>query len=139
MKRLTLPLFFCLLLAANLQADPGPHHGHGDWQPPSAADRVARMNEELGLDENQQAELTKIFEATDAQRDALHAKHEQQIRQDMCALHSSTDQQVKAVLTAEQAAKFDDMLARRAAHREQHHGPQGKGDRRFMDCDPTGA
>jgi Spy/CpxP family protein refolding chaperone len=139
MKKLTLPLFFCLLLAANAHAEPGHHHGRGDWQPPSAADRVARMSEELKLDEKQQAELLQIFEATDAQRDALRAKHEEQIRQDMCSLHKSVDAQIKNVLTADQSASFDEMMARRAAHHEEHRGPHGKDHRPFMDCDSQGA
>ena len=97
------------------------------------------MSQDLNLDENQKAKLLEIFSATDVERDALRKKHEEQIRQDICSLKQSTTQQIKHVLTAQQATEFDKMMASREAHREGHKRRHGKEGRPPMDCEETGA
>ena len=114
-------LLFCLLVAANAAAQPGPLRGDGDWGPPSPQDRVERLSEDLDLNEEQTAKLLDIFTASDAEREALRKKHEELIRQDVCSFHEKMNGQIKSVLTAEQSTKFDDLMARKKAHREGHH------------------
>lgn len=139
MKRVTLFLLLSLFLTVNASAQAGPHHGRGDWQPPSAADRVKTMTEELKLDEGQSAKLLEIFTATDAQRDALRKRHEEQVRQDMCAMHKNVTGQIKSILTEQQSTEFDELMARKLANREEHAGRHGKDHRPPMDCDDQDA
>jgi Spy/CpxP family protein refolding chaperone len=135
MNKITLSTISCLALAASTLALAGPNHNRHEWEPPSAEQRVERMTEELGLDENQAASLLEIFTATDLERDALREQHEKLIRQDVCALKATTTDQIQAVLTPEQAAKFDELMARKAAHHEEHGKWRGKHRGPPPDCD----
>lgn len=114
---------------------PGPGQGPGHWEPPTIEERVGRLTEELGLNEEQAAQVTEIFTAADEEREALRAKHEQLISDDICALKDSVDAQLGDVLTAEQASELDALMEERAKHREEHDEWRGRGHRSFMDCD----
>jgi len=126
-----------LIVTASAIAQPDPPRDKGDWGPPSPEERVERMTEELGLDEQQQAKLLDIFKAADEERDALRKKHEEEIRKDVCAHFASVNGQVKSVLTETQAAQFDERLARKKAHVEGHHRRYGKGGWPPMECGDT--
>lgn len=155
---LVLPL---LIVCGSAFAESGsPRSGKG-WGPPTPEKHVARLTEELGLNEAQAAELLEIFTAADAEREALRAQHEELIRKDMCALHDTLSAQVTTVLTPAQQAQLDEMHAAKKARMEakkaehearkaaseddgeeghrrgRHGGKHGKG---FPDCDaPAGA
>jgi len=140
MKKIIWTLVFCLLVAANAAAQPaGPPRGEREWNPPTAEERAERMAERLSLDEKQKASLVEIFTAADVERDALRDKHEQQIREDMCAHMQNVNGQIKGVLTEEQAAEFDKMMSDRKAKSGDHRGRHGKNHRPPMDCDDSGA
>ncbi len=135
MKIILSSLLFCLLIAANAAAQAGPYGGGGHWEPPTAEDRVEHLSQDLDLNEEQAAKLLDVFTASDAERDALRKEHEELMRQDMCAFHDKMTGQIKSVLTAEQSAKFDELMARREAHREGHHGRHGKDRWSPGDCE----
>jgi len=78
------------LALADTPAGP-PHGGHGG--PP-----IERLASELGLDDNQKAQVQQIIEAQRAKREALETEFRQQL---------------STVLTADQLKKFDDMRQRR--------------------------
>ena len=127
-----------LILCTSAYAEPESHPGGRGWGPPDPQHHVARLTEELGLNEDQAAELLEIFTAADAEREALRAQHEQ----DMCALHEGMDEQVRAVLTPAQQAQLVELRAEfKARHEERmenHDGPgRGKHRRGFPDCDET--
>lgn len=124
-----------LVFSASAFAGHGPGHDGGPWERPSVADRVGRLTEELGLNEEQAAQVTEIFTAADEEREALRAKHEELISNDICALKDSIDAQLDDVLTAEQASELDAMMEERAEHREEHAEWRGRGHHSFMDCD----
>jgi hypothetical protein len=69
----------------------------------------------------------------------MRAKHEQAIRADKCTLAASVSEQLKAVLTEEQSTELDELMARRAALREEFAADRG---RHHMpppaDCDDPG-
>ena len=140
LHHLVLPLLMvCAVASADPDAPPGPPGGRG-WGPPDPQQHVARLTEELGLNEDQAAELLEIFTAADAEREALRAQHEA----DMCALHNGVDDQVRSVLTSSQQAELDDLRAEfKARHEERmenHDGPhkgswRGKHRGGFPDCD----
>ena len=124
MKTVIWSFLFCLLLATNASAQPGPRDGDRGWGPPSPEDRVELLKEALNLDDKQSAKLLEILSSADAQKSALRKKHMEQIHQDMCALKKSTTGQVKSVLTPEQSAEFDKLMLLKAHMQEQrkrHH------------------
>ncbi len=98
-------------------ADPpagGPPPGmHG---PP-----IERLTQELGLNESQQAQVKQIFDAQRTKMEADRAQYESSgtrpSREEMHAKREQADaeihQQLAAVLTPDQLAKFDEMRKRR--------------------------
>lgn len=115
--------------------EPGPGQGPGHWDRPTVEERVGRLTEELGLNEEQAAQVAEIFTAADEEREALRAKHEKLISDDICALKDSVDAQLGDVLTAEQASELDAIMEKRAKHREEHAEWRGRGHHSFMDCE----
>ena len=142
MKRFTWPLMVLLLIAASAMAEPGAPRGGRDREPPSPEHRAQRLAEELSLDEKQAADLLAIFTAADAEREAMREKHEKVMREDMCAHKDKISGQIKGLLTEQQSAEFDKLMASREARREEHRGHRqmkdGRGRMPFVDCeDPS--
>jgi Spy/CpxP family protein refolding chaperone len=123
MKRIYVLLLLAALVAASAWAKPG---GDRQWGPPDAERRVERMSQELDLSEEQASRLLEIFEAADAERQAIHEAYRAQMEPEVCALHESVQAQVHNVLDDGQSAQFDEMTARfdeRRASRGGRHGP----------------
>src|SRR5262245_43975574 len=103
------------LASAAAFADPPPGPPPGMRGPP-----IERLTKDLGLNESQQAEVKRIFEAQRARMDADRAQFEasgtRPSREEMRAKHEQADaeirQQLAAVLTPEQLAKFDEIRKR---------------------------
>jgi len=103
---------------------PGPggeHMGHGHFDPQMRTQRLTKI---LNLSSDQQAKVLEIFKSDKAQIESLrsdtslsqadrHAK--------MMDLHKSSDEQVRAVLTADQQKKWEAMRER---HEERMQGHQ---------------
>ena len=112
---------------------PGDRHGgpHGF----DAAKRVERMTKELDLTDEQGKQLLAVFEAADAEREALRKQIEEQFKPAMCAQHLATAEQVREILTDEQEAEFEERLERMGdfAASKGRRGPRGA----FLeDCQP---
>jgi len=138
MKTLIGCLFATLMISASTLALAGGGHGRGHWGPPPVEQRVERLTEELGLSPEQAAQVTEIFTASDAEREATRARHEAQIRAEACALMAAVSAQLDEVLTAEQSAELDELMAQRAERFEDHDGWRGKGRHGPPDCeDPS--
>ncbi len=118
-KYLAMGLLVGLAISTGAMAQAGPWHGPGGWEPPTLEERAEHLGEKLNLDEAQKAQVLDVLTAADAEREAMRAKHEHQIRADICALATSVTEQLKAVLTKEQSAELDDLMASRAAKREE--------------------
>lgn len=104
-------LLVCASAFADPDSSPDSRRSGKGWGPPTPEMHVARLTEELGLNEAQAAELLEIFTAADAEREVLRAQHEELIRKDMCALHDGVSEQVTTVLTPAQQAQLDEMHA----------------------------
>lgn len=136
MKKPTIAFFICLITMTSLAAqagrgEPGPHG-------PSPEEKVERLTEQLDLSEQQASDLLDIFTAAEQEREAMRAEHEALIRQDMCALFTSTNAQVESVLTADQYARLEEKMQRRAEHRAEHaswRGKEGRGRPSLEDCE----
>lgn len=140
MKKVIWSLMFCLFMAANAAAQPGPGSGPDRrWEPPSPEQRADRLAEELSLDDKQTASLVEIFTAADAERDAMRQQHEKQMREEFCSHKDKVTGQIKSVLNEEQSAEFDKLMARREARwedRGEHRkGRQGGHHKPFMNCE----
>jgi Spy/CpxP family protein refolding chaperone len=128
-----------LVWSSSAVAQPGPRHDPGRWERPTVEERVGHLSEKLDLSKEQEAEVLDVLTAADAEREAMRIKHEQAIRADRCTLAASVSEQLKAVLTDEQSTELDELMARRAALREEfaaehggHHRPPP------ADCDDPG-
>lgn len=106
---------------------PGPggeHMGRGHMDPEMRTQRLTKM---LNLSSDQQAKVLEIFKSDKAQMESLrsdtsvsqadrHAK--------MMDLHKASDEQVRAVLNANQQKKWDAMRERREERMQQHQNGQ---------------
>jgi periplasmic protein CpxP/Spy len=97
-------------------ADGQPHHfGHHRPNPHREAEHLSRM---LNLSPDQTAKLEPIFANRDQQMEAIHGNGQltqQAAREQMKALHQSTEQQLAGVLSPAQLQQMKQM----------HHGPHG--------------
>ena len=91
-----------------------PQGGRGMRMDPSR--RAAMLQRRLGLTDDVTAKVTDIFTAGTAKMEALRSNSSlsrEEMRSQMMAIHSDETSQVKALLTADQAAKYDEMEAHR--------------------------
>jgi Spy/CpxP family protein refolding chaperone len=97
--------------------------GHGPKDPAKMADHKAgKMAKELGLNADQEAKVEQLLLARQQETQALKTKYaadKNAGRAEMKASHEKYQAQLKAILTPEQYAKFDQM-------KDEHHG-HGKG------------
>ncbi|WP_257385800.1 hypothetical protein [Tahibacter caeni] len=102
-------LVFMLMNAIAVSNAMGQEPGHGARRPPSPAD----MARELGLDAAQVPQFVQIVEDQRVKRRALqeqaNADHAA-MRQKMDALHEETRTRLRSVLTADQLARFEQLL-----------------------------
>lgn len=123
MKRLSL-ILAALAASSSLalaQQPDGPPHG-------MRGPNVEQLATDLGLDENQKAQVKQIFEAQhakmQAERQQFEASGTRPTREEMKAKRDAMDadlhQQLSGVLTADQLKKFDEI---RAQHRRQGPPP----------------
>lgn len=92
-----------------------PPRGPGHRPPPSPADLVARMSDDLGLSPDQRAQLQAILEARRGKLDAI----EQEIRARFDQEHRELNAEISRILTPEQQKKFEQF--------QQRMRPRGRG------------
>ncbi|MDZ4728396.1 MAG: hypothetical protein SH820_00395 [Xanthomonadales bacterium] len=128
---ISIPL--ALLLATSIaQAEPRDRHHRG----PDMEKRIERMTEELALGEEQSAQLLAVMEASAAEREALREKYATQMKPELCTLHLATMEQVREILTAEQAAELEGKLERWSSDDAPGGPHHGRKDRALKDCEP---
>lgn len=107
--------------------------GGGGWTPPTAEERAQRFDklcEDLGVDETQKAEIQKLYDAYTEQTQALRENEDldrDARRAEMRKLREERTAKVKALLTEEQQAKYDELTARRGGGGPGGGGPGGGG------------
>ncbi len=130
-----------LLAASSAQAGDteaqGRHHDRHDRHGPDMEKRMQRLSEELELSSEQSAQLQAVMEAAAAEREALREQHEAQIKPEMCALHLATMEQVREILSPEQAEELEAKLDRWASAEGPGSRHRGKG-RAMKDCEQPG-
>jgi Spy/CpxP family protein refolding chaperone len=127
-------LLALLLAASSAQAEPRDKQYRD--RGPDMETRIERLTEELDLSEEQSEQLLAVMQASAAERKALRDKYEAQIKPELCALHLATVEQVRGILSAEQADELESKLERWAsdgAPGGRHHGKKGHA---LQDCEP---
>jgi len=108
----------------------GHHGGPGRGNP---AERVARMQQHLNLDATQAAAVQQIMTEGRAQHEALRNERltQDERRARHQAIMTASGQRIRALLRADQQARFDEHVLRMRAHREEggrgRRGGQGRG------------
>lgn len=104
--------------------------GHGRRGPGNPEEHVTRMQQHLNLDAAQTTAVRQIVTEAHAQHEALrnerltqderHARHQ--------AIMEASGQRIRALLRADQQARFDAHVARMRAHRAEGRGRGRRGD-----------
>ena len=109
-------MMMCALSAMAQDQKPGEGRGPGGGRPMMTPDeQVSRLSTELNLTDDQKAKIKPIFEDQAAKMKALREDTSTSMddkRPKMQDIRKSTNDQVRAVLTADQQKKFDDMQAK---------------------------
>lgn len=110
-------LVFVMGLAAGIAVDrytrarPEPPFGRGPLggRPPAAAVLVERLDRELNLSADQQRQLESVLQRNRQRMQAFQAS----TREEFETLRRELDAEIRAILTPEQRAKFDERASRR--------------------------
>ena len=106
----------------NQEAPPAgapPNHGHGRGHM-DPTQHAAMLAKRLNLSSDQQSKVEDIFKSEQSQMESLHSDtslSQQDRRSKMMDIHKASNDQVRALLTADQQKKFDEM--------QSHHGGWG--------------
>jgi Spy/CpxP family protein refolding chaperone len=117
------------------QGDGGNGRNAGNGEYAGGNQRVERMTEQLGLDETQQAQVTAIFETSQA----LHAEEQERCGQMNREIRDNANAEILLLLTPEQAAMHEELQQqrtefRRALEDARGEGGYGRGGRGTRDC-----
>lgn len=97
----------------------------------SAEDRAKQLQTQLKLTDDQTAKITAIYKTQRTKMDSIRTAangDRDAMRSAMMPLMKSTNDQVKAVLTADQAAAYDKWMQEMRAQRMQNGGGGGGGN-----------
>lgn len=107
-----------IALAQTERLDRQWHHG-----PPGAAQKLAHLDQALGLSDEQAQQLLEVLQAAEAEREALHAEAMDAYQPEICALRQTTEAEIRAILTPEQIAMLEERQQGHAGRREGRRGP----------------
>lgn len=124
------------LLLCTSTAQAGGRDDHRGRHGPDLEKRVAHMAVELDLSDEQSEQLLTVLQASLAEREALQEKIDAQFKPELCALHLATREQVRAILTEEQAAELEGRMDRLADGGEPR-GWHGRKGGPALDCEPA--
>src|SRR5210317_2562166 len=95
-----------LLAAGSALAD--KQQGGRDWKQsrPSVEDVLARMSESLDLSDEQSVELLVILQQHAAEKKAFHEQSMALLGPEICAQRAAAEEDVLAILTADQQEQF---------------------------------
>jgi Spy/CpxP family protein refolding chaperone len=94
--------------------------------PPDAEQQLAHLDRALGLTDEQSLQLLEVLQGAEAERAVLHDRVMESLGPEICALQQSTEAEILAILTPEQAESFAQMrLDRPGRHKGRHAGRHG--------------
>lgn len=109
------------------QAGAPPEHGrgHGRFDPQK---RTEMLTKQLNLTSEQQPKVLDIFKSEQSQMEKLHSDSslsEEDRRSKMMDIRKATNDQIRALLTADQQKQWDEMQSRREQWQGRGHNGQG--------------
>ena len=113
-------IVFCLVSSTAIAQ---PQRGGG---PPPGGNPAAHLTGELGLDEQQSAQVAAVFEEAHAMREGV----EKQSHELHCEIRAYVDEQLMAIFTADQQTRFQELLANRSEPKSGNGGQARDGDDR---------
>ena len=128
-KILSLALLFTVLMAGAAVAQ----NGGGQRTPPTMEQRLKRWNDgvfsKLDLKNDQQSQMDKIFTEYFTKQDSIrNAGGERPSREVMQKMNAERDDKVKAVLSADQFKKYQDLMQEQMQQMRQRGGQGGGGN-----------
>lgn len=99
---------------------PPPGRGRGHFDPAKRAEMLAKH---LSLNADQQARVTDILKSEQSQMESLHSDTstaQQDRRAKMMDIHKTSNDEIRAVLNADQQKKFDEMMSHRQQWMQGH-------------------
>lgn len=108
-----------LLMTASAFGGPPGDDGQYRMGPPGAEERLARLSQQLQLTPEQSLQMLEILQTSEDQHDAIRERVMNEIQPEVCALMDQTREQIRAILTPEQVAAFDQLSADRRARQLQ--------------------
>ncbi|MDH3788549.1 MAG: hypothetical protein OES53_08305 [Xanthomonadales bacterium] len=114
-----------LLAAGSALAD--KQQGGRDWKQsrPSVEDVLARMSESLDLSDEQSVELLVILQQHAAEKKALHEQSMALLGPEICAQRAAAEEDVLAILTADQQEQFLLLKEERKTRATERHAGRG--------------
>jgi protein CpxP len=108
-------------------ASPGHWRGRGR---PDPAKRTEMLTKQVGLTSEQQPKVLDVLKSEQSQMEKLRSDSslsQEDRRGKMMDIHKSTNDQIRALLTADQQKKWDEMQSRREQWQGHHHDGQKPG------------
>ena len=104
-----------------------------DWRqgPPSAEKLLARLSESLNLTDQQAVDMLVLLQEHAAERATLHEQTMILLGPEICAQKAEAEDEILAILTAEQVKQFLQLKEERRARTEQHQRQKGQNR---LDC-----
>lgn len=121
-----------LTLSTFAMAGPPQGDGHRGMGPPSAERMLAHLEEALDLTAEQSEALLPVLLAAEEERRAIIEEAMERTRPEICANMEATHESILAVLTPEQAAEFETLMAQR---KDRMHGRGRHGGFSDLNCD----
>jgi len=95
-----------LLASGSVMAGPPDHDPMWRAGPPSPEQHLARLSQELDLNEDQSRQMLRLLQDAHADHEALRTRMHEQFQPELCALRQDTQAGILDILTAEQAETF---------------------------------
>lgn len=106
-----------------------PEHWRGHGQP-DPAKRTEMLTKQLGLTSEQQPKVLDILKAEQSQMEKLRSDSstsQEDRRAKMMDIHKSTNEQIRALLNADQQKKWEEMQSEREQWQGHHRNGQNSG------------
>jgi len=121
-----------LLALGSVMAGPPDHDPMWRAGPPSPEQHLARLSQELDLNQEQSQQMLRVLQDAQADHDALRARMHEQFQPELCALRQDTQAGILEILTPEQGELFLEL-------QEQNQSRAGQArQRRFSSADCEG-
>jgi len=90
--------------------------------PPTAEAQLARLADQLRLNDEQSAQMLQVLQDAQADRQQIHDRMMEQMGPELCAAQQNTEKNILAILTPEQAELFAQLQEERQTRLQNRRG-----------------